>query len=191
MRHKKAAQRNIGLDLDAKVIERWQSDFPGICELQHIDAVTFLETYPFEGQELVYADPPYVPKTRHRQKVYRCDYSESDHIRLLRCLAALPCKVVLSGYESDLYNRELPGWRKATFSSKTHTEVREETVWMNFGAPCRLHDSSHIGDTFRERQTIQRRQARLRARIDSLDPIERYDLLQWMQDHYGNTEEVA
>ena len=191
MRNKKAAGRNIGLDLDAAVIELWQSDFPGICELHQVDAVTFLEGYSFEGQELVYVDPPYVPETRRRQKVYRCDYSEEDHIRLLRCLVALPCNVVLSGYECDLYNRELPGWRKVSFSAKTHREVREETVWMNFEPPSRLHDSRYIGETFRERQTIQRRQSRLRSRIESLDPIERHDLLQWMQELYGNTGEVV
>ncbi|MEN3485593.1 DNA adenine methylase, partial [Pseudomonas aeruginosa] len=88
MRNKKAAQRNIGLDLDAKVIELWESKLPGTCELHQVDAVSFLKSYAFEGEELVYVDPPYFPETRRREKVYRCDYTESDHIRLLRCLVA-------------------------------------------------------------------------------------------------------
>ncbi len=191
MRHKKTAQRNIGLDLDARVIELWRSELAGICELHEIDAVTFLEGYSFNGEELVYADPPYVPETRRRTKVYRCDYSENDHIRLLRCLVALPCKVMLSGYDCDLYNCELVKWRKVSFRAKTHVEMREETVWMNFAPPNRLHDSRYMGETFRDRQTIQRRLARLRTRIDSLDPIERHELLQWAQKHYGNSEETA
>ncbi|EOK5395274.1 TPA: DNA adenine methylase [Pseudomonas aeruginosa] len=191
MRNKKAAQRNIGLDLDDKVIALWHAQHPGICELHHVDAIAFLEGYAFEGHELVYVDPPYVPETRRRAKVYRCDYSEDDHLRLLRCLAALPCKVMLSGYDCDLYNRELVGWRKVTFPAKTHVEVREETVWMNFDPPDRLHDSRYMGQTFRDRQTIQRRQTRLRSRIESLDPIERHELLQWMQEHYGSAEEAA
>ncbi|MFB1632768.1 MULTISPECIES: DNA adenine methylase [Pseudomonas] len=191
MRNKKAAQRNIGLDLDDKVIALWHAQHPGICELHQVDAIAFLEGYAFEGHELVYVDPPYVPETRRRAKVYRCDYSEDDHLRLLRCLAALPCKVMLSGYDCDLYNRELVGWRKVTFPAKTHVEVREETVWMNFDPPDRLHDSRYMGQTFRDRQTIQRRQTRLRSRIESLDPIERHELLQWMQEHYGSAEEAA
>lgn len=69
--------------------------------------------------------------------------------------------------------------------------MRDETVWMNFEPPVRLHDSRYMGETFRDRQTIQRRQARLRSRIQSLDPVERHDLLEWMQEHYGNAEEVA
>lgn len=132
MRNKKAAQRNIGLDLDAQVIELWQSKLSGTCELHQVDAVSFLEGYAFEGEELVYVDPPYVPETRRREKVYRCDYTEADHIRLLRCLVELPCNVMLSGYDCDLYNQELVGWRKVSFPAKTHVEMREEVVWMNF-----------------------------------------------------------
>jgi len=191
MRNKKVAHRNIGLDLDAKIIELWQMELSDTCELYQVDAVAFLEAYSFEGQELVYVDPPYVPETRRRAKVYRCDYSKADHIRLLRCLVSLPCNVMLSGYDCDLYNRELVGWRKVSFPAKTHAGVREETVWMNFESPSHLHDSRYLGETFRERQTIQRRQTRLRNRIQNLAPIERHELLQWMQKHYGNAEESA
>lgn len=191
MRNKMTAQRNIGLDLDAKIIQQWQAELSGICELYQVDAVTFLEAYSFEGQELVYVDPPYVPETRRRARVYRYDYSKEDHIRLLQCLVSLPCNVMISGYDSDLYNRELDGWRKVSFPAKTHVDVREETVWMNFEPPSHLHDSRYLGETFRERQTIQRRQARLRNRIQNLAPLERHELLQWMQKHYGNAEESA
>lgn len=80
---------------------------------------------------------------------------------------------------------------ESEFSSKTHVEMREEVVWMNFAPPSRLHDTRFLGETFRDRQTIQRRQTRLRTRIESLDPIERHELLQWMQELYGNDEEAA
>jgi len=191
MRNKKPAQRNIGLDLDPKVIEMWKQDLSNVCELHQIDAVNYLENYIFHGNELVYVDPPYLPETRKRGKVYRCDYTEKDHIHLLQCLNDLPCKVMISGYENDLYNKLLPGWRKVHFSAKTHIEVREETVWMNFEHPNRLHDARYIGKTFRDRQNIQRRQSRLRSRIENLDSIERNDLYKWMQEHYGNDKEVA
>ena len=191
MRNKKPALRNIGLDLDPKVIKQWKQDLSEICELHQVDAVDYLEEYAFKGHELVYVDPPYVPETRRREKVYRCDYSEKDHIRLLQCLSTLPCNVMISGYESDLYNKELTGWRKVHFSAKTHVGTREETVWMNFEAPDRLHDSRYIGRTFRDRQTIQRRQSRLRSRIENLDTIERNDLFQWMQEQYENTGEIT
>ena len=62
---------------------------------------------------------------------------------------------------------------------------------MNFEAPDQLHDSRYIGRTFRDRQTIQRRQSRLRSRIENLDAIERNDLFQWMQEQYENTTEIT
>lgn len=191
MRHKKAAQRSIGLDLDPLVIRRWREGMPEMCELHEVDAVTFLNSFSFTGQELVYVDPPYLAETRRRSKVYRCDYTTADHVRLLDCLKSLPCKVLLSGYDSGLYNEVLHGWRKVSFSAKTHVEVREEVVWLNFDPPSQLHDSRYRGESFRERQTIQRRQARLRSRIDDMDPVERSELLQWMQEHYGNAGEAA
>lgn len=191
MRNKKSAQRSIGLDLDPAVIGRWQAEEPHVCELRQVDAVSFLETFPFTGGELLYVDPPYMPETRRRSKVYRHDYSEADHLRLLRCLLSVPCNVMVSGYDNELYDRELIGWRKARFAAKTHVDVREEVVWMNFDAPDRLHDARYRGETFRDRQTIQRRQARLRSRIDVMDPLERAELLQWMQENYGIAEEAA
>ncbi|CAI8884369.1 DNA adenine methylase [Pseudomonas sp. IT-P395] len=191
MRNKKPAQRSIGIDLDAKVIDRWHAELPGVCELKKTDALGFLENFEFTGDELVYVDPPYVPHTRRRAKVYRCDYSEADHVRLLHLLKTLPCKVMLSGYDNELYDEQLVGWHKVKFQTKTHVDVREEVVWMNFEPPARLHDSRYMGATFRDRQTIQRRQARLRDRIDSMSAAERYDLLQWMQEQYGDAEEAA
>ncbi|MBJ2260006.1 DNA adenine methylase [Pseudomonas psychrophila] len=185
MRHKKAAQRSIGLDLDATVIERWRTEQAGTCELHHVDATAFLKTFAFTGDELVYVDPPYMPETRRRAKVYRCDYTEDDHAHLLNCLVTLPCNVMISGYGSELYNRLLAGWRKVSFPAKTHADVREEVVWMNYEPTSRLHDSRYLGETFRDRQTIQRRQARLRSRIDSMNELERHELLQWMQENYG------
>ncbi|MBD8204783.1 DNA adenine methylase [Pseudomonas viridiflava] len=191
MRNKKAAQRSIGLDLDSNVIHRWQAEQPLACELHRIDALSFLEAFSYTGKELVYVDPPYLPETRRRSKVYRCDYTSADHLRLLRCLISLPCMVMISGYPNELYDRELAGWRKVSFAAKTHVDVREEVVWMNFDVPSRLHDSRYRGETFRDRQTIQRRQSRLRSRIDGMDPLERAELLQWMQDNYGIAEEAA
>ena len=42
-------------------------------------------------------------------------------------------KVLLSGYDNDLYNQILIGWRKV--SKKTQAEAgipRVETLWMNY-----------------------------------------------------------
>lgn len=190
MRNKKPAQRNIGVDLDPKVTQQWIRDLPDICEIHQSDAVEYLERYKFTGSELVYVDPPYMVETRQREKIYRCDYSNADHHSLLECLKTLPCYVIISGYENDLYNKQLIGWRKEHFSAMTHIGVKQETVWMNFESPSQLHDTRYLGKNFRDRQNIQRRQSRLRSRIESLDPIERNNLIQWIQEQYGSTGEA-
>lgn len=151
----------------------------------HGDAATFLERYPFTGKELVYADPPYVSETRRKTKIYRYEYSDADHMRLLDVLTTLPCMVMLSGYENSIYRARLVGWRKVTFSANTQVGIREECVWINFPEPTILHDATFLGATFRERQTVRRRHQRLVDRFDRMDPVEREHVLRLLNTHYG------
>lgn len=190
MRHKKPANRNIGIDIDPGVHLLWEAEgITSRCEMVQADASSYLESFAFSGSELVYADPPYLAQTRRRAKVYRYDYDQVAHERLLDVLRQLPCMVMISGYESTLYADLLKGWRNVRFMVKTHTGMREECVWMNFPAPTELHDSQYLGDTYRERQTIARRQARLRERINSLSSVERSDLARWMAEAHKYAQE--
>lgn len=185
MRNKLPAERNIGIDLDSGVIEKWRSEDGEICELVNDDALNFLGTFPFQGDELVYADPPYVHSTRKRSRIYQHEYTDDDHRELLLRLASLPCFVMISGYESELYSGLLNGWRTVRFNAKTHSGVREECVWMNYEAPTRLHDPRYVGSNYRERQTVARRRARLYNRIDQMEPTERSELIKWLSNKYG------
>lgn len=81
---------------------------------------------------LIYCDPPYLLDTRYG-KQYRCEMTDSDHEELLVMLLAHKGSVVLSGYESGLYNSYLKGWHKENFTSYAQTSTqRKEVVWMNF-----------------------------------------------------------
>src|ERR1700693_5341178 len=111
LRQKKPAAVNNGVDRDPAVIRWWQELFPTLATYVEIDAVDFLASQNFLGDELVYCDPPYLPSTRRRNPVYRHDYCESDHVRLLDALSKLPCLVVISGYPSELYDACLGEWR--------------------------------------------------------------------------------
>lgn len=188
--NKQPAQENIGIDADKCVIEYWQSTNPNHCTLVHDDAARFLAQYPFQGAELVYSDPPYLKSTRRRQDIYTHEYSEADHEHLIRVLKSLPCNVMLSGYSNPIYEDFLSGWRKVTFRVKTHVEIREECVWMNFPEATKLHDASHLGTTFRDRQTIKRRQHRLLDRFERMNPIERNHMLQILNSQYGEARRV-
>lgn len=189
LRHKRPAEISIGLDLDPKVIKHWQHGLASPCTVLQADAVTYLSSYSYTGHELVYADPPYLPSVRRREKVYRHDYTEEDHRKLLETIKRAGCMVMISGYPSVLYDDMLSGWRKVLFSAKTHTDVREECVWMNFDPPKRIHDGSHLGHTFRDRQTIKRRVSRMVDKFSLMDPIERDVLLGVLNGKYGALQE--
>lgn len=81
---------------------------------------------------LIYADPPYLLGTRHG-KQYRCEMTDADHRDLLDVLKAHKGPVLLSGYESDLYNDALKGWYRDEATAYTQTATkRREVLWMNF-----------------------------------------------------------
>lgn len=191
LRNKQPAKRSIGIDRDPKVVEHWRQEFDGYCELVEADAVAYMDAFPFSGNELVYADPPYLPETRRQKRIYAYEYDRADHETLLSTLRNLPCHVMVSGYDSQLYNDMLSGWRRVTFSAKTQVDVREECVWLNF-QPCQsLHDTRYLGSNYRERQTVKRRQERLQARIGRMSAVERHELIVWLNKTYGETGERA
>lgn len=180
LRNKRPAEVNIGLDQDPLLIQRWRRDHSDLATFLVGDAVEFLSKQTFVGTEVIYCDPPYLPTTRLRSRVYRFDYTEADHVRLLEKLRALPCRIVVSGYPSNLYDDLLPGWTTETFVAKAHDGLRQEKLWFNYAVPAKLHDGRFLGRTFRERQTVKRRLERVRARIEHLDPREQHELWTWM-----------
>ena len=59
--------------------------------------------------------------------------SEKDHIALLEVLRESRAKVILSGYENELYNKILEGWHKEETVSMTQKQkMAREVLWMNF-----------------------------------------------------------
>ncbi len=81
---------------------------------------------------LIYCDPPYVLGTRYG-KQYSCEMSDSDHEELLHVLLNHKGPVVISGYESELYNRCLRGWHRECFEGTTRAGTKgKEVIWMNF-----------------------------------------------------------
>lgn len=66
-----------------------------------------------DGNEtLHYVDPPYMPETRDGGRDYNFEMTEQEHLEMLHFLRGLKGKVVLSCYNSKLYDDLLQGWRK-------------------------------------------------------------------------------
>lgn len=81
---------------------------------------------------LIYADPPYVLRTRHG-KQYRYEMDDKSQNDLLDVLLAHKGPVLLSGYDNDIYNGRLKGWhREETVSYSQVCSKKREILWMNF-----------------------------------------------------------
>lgn len=86
---------------------------------------------------LHYIDPPYLPETRvwRSHGYYRFEMDEAQHEELLKRVLDLTGFVVVSGYESNLYNDLLCGWTvhrtRARMSAGRGTGIRTECVWLN------------------------------------------------------------
>lgn len=185
LRHKRPAARNIGIELDARVVHAWQADTEALAlELIHGKAEDFIREFQFKGDELLYVDPPFHPSTRRRQRVYAHDYTEADHESLLELLVCVPCKVMLSGYANPLYDGVLASWRRHDFQAKTHHGCATESLWLNYEPPAALHDSRYLGANFREREVTRRRLERLQNRLRRMDPQERAAIAQWLHESY-------
>ena len=107
MQRKPPALRDIGIDRNAGSVQAFRCTYA--VELVHGCCHRLLAQFPFVGDELVYSDPPYLLGARKSQRHYRYDYTQADHEQLPGLLKDLPCKAMLSGYLSELHERELAG----------------------------------------------------------------------------------
>jgi len=151
-----------------------------IFEFHQQDGIEFLARYPFRGNggELVYCDPPYMMLSERSGKaIYTHELSADQHLRLLRLLRRLPCLILISGYWSALYARELQAWNHITFEGHTRKGAKTEWLWFNFPEPVALHDYRYLGRGFRERERIKRKTARWTAKLERMPVLERQALL--------------
>lgn len=83
---------------------------------------------------LIYCDPPYVLSARSGGKrQYKHEMTDADHAELLNVLKAHRGPVLISGYPSELYNRELRDWNRETRTVLDQlSRRRQEVLWMNF-----------------------------------------------------------
>jgi hypothetical protein len=115
-------------------------------------------------------------RSRNSERRYRFDYDEQDHVELLELLKRLPCRVILSGYPSALYDDLLKGWSRLELQVMNHGGVRTEKLWFNFTVD-RVHWAGYAGKNFTDRQRIKRKSANWARRYQALPPAERLAVL--------------
>ncbi|MFE5288125.1 DNA adenine methylase [Nocardia sp. NPDC056611] len=103
--------------------------------LESRPALELIATYGRHRSTLLYVDPPYLGTTRDRN--YRHEMTDdTEHRDLAAALHTCQASVVLSGYASDLYDRELyPHWYRyemAAFTTQGGARKdRTEVLWAN------------------------------------------------------------
>lgn len=79
-----------------------------------------------------YWDPPYILGVRSG-KQYKYEMADSEHEVMLKLALGSKAKIMISGYESEMYNDYLKGWNKAYFNScAEYNGTRHEVIWMNY-----------------------------------------------------------
>lgn len=102
-----------------------------MVQIENRPALEVIRRFNHDGV-FMYIDPPYLLSTRSG-KQYAHEMTDADHEELLGELLQSKAKIMLSSYESDMYNKYLKDWNKRTFNScAEHGKTRTEVVWMNY-----------------------------------------------------------
>lgn len=100
-------------------------------QIENLPAIELIKRYDTEDV-FIYADPPYLHGTR-KNYLYRYEMNDSMHEDLLKELVRHPGKILLSGYDNDMYNDMLHKWNKVQKSTRAEGgRARTETLWMNY-----------------------------------------------------------
>lgn len=100
-------------------------------QIENLNAIELINRYN-TSDVFIYADPPYLHSTR-KNYLYKHEMTDGEHEELLKILLKHPGKVLLSGYENDLYNDMLRGWNKVQKTTRAERgQARTETLWMNY-----------------------------------------------------------
>lgn len=114
-----------------EVTERLQCSNNCVVQIENQPALKIIERYDRDNV-LMYIDPPYLLSTRNK-RIYKHEMNDQDHIDLMNAFLNHKAKIVLSGYDNEMYNDYLQGWQKQTRNvlaegGKTATEV----LWFNY-----------------------------------------------------------
>ncbi len=107
------------------------------AQIENIDAIELIKRYNDENT-LIYCDPPYLRGLRKRN-MYAHEVDDDYHIRLLNTVRESKSKIVISGYDSELYNCMLKGWNTDEIMTTAQMGLhRVEKLWANFEFQMKL-----------------------------------------------------
>lgn len=101
-------------------------------QIENRPAIDVIQRFNYKNV-LLYLDPPYMPDVRHGKQYRHEMYDEKSHQGLLEVAREHKGPVLVSGYETELYNDMLVGWhREETTCYSQACSKKKEILWMNF-----------------------------------------------------------
>ncbi|MFF7142308.1 DNA adenine methylase [Streptomyces nodosus] len=118
--------------------------------LENLPALDLIAKYGQQPKVLLYVDPPYLGSTRGWGRNYRHEMkTDSEHRELAAALTDSRAAVVLSGYNSPLYDELYDGWHRyeqPTMTGNAKTDkARTEVLWSNQPLGDQMHLFDGVG----------------------------------------------
>lgn len=114
-------------------------------QIENRPAIEIIQRFNYKNVP-IYFDPPYMPGVRHGKQYRHEMYDRKSHAELLEVAKAHKGPVLISGYETELYNDMLKGWHKEKTTCYTHAcSKKKEVVWMNFEPPVKQMTFDYYG----------------------------------------------
>lgn len=127
-----------------KVIERLRQ-----IQLMNEDFIEMMPKFSNDSY-FIYLDPTYIPDARTAKNVYEYEMTIQQHEDLLKAMLNNNSKIMISGYDSELYNDMLSNWRKieignyvkraALVKQTENKSIGTEYIWINYS------DSEIVGN---------------------------------------------
>ena len=100
-------------------------------QIEHEDAFEVIGRYD-SPTTLFYVDPPYLAGVRGHSRSYAYEMKDDEHVRLAEKMHAVRGMVIISGYQSELYESLYADWDKR--SCRTNNMRRKsilEFIWVS------------------------------------------------------------
>ena len=87
---------------------------------------------------LIYLDPPYLHSERTTTNVYELEWSAINHCDMCDLVNQSKSKIIISGYDNDIYAQSLRNWNKVEKSIVNHAsqskqkQKKTECLWVNY-----------------------------------------------------------
>lgn len=101
-------------------------------QIENRQALEVIKRFNHKGV-FMYLDPPYLLKTRNG-KQYKHEMPDEEHEAMLKELLQSKAKIMISGYDSEMYNEYLKEWNRVEIKSCAEQgKPRTEVIWTNYG----------------------------------------------------------